>query len=115
MKKESPTTWWFPTTGQLQRSVLWDGNSESLSAVALSSDGKRALVGGRGNITAQLWSQENGERLQSNLPHRDQVRALAFSPNAKLVATACFDGMSRLWSAETGRAVGLPLARIIHV
>jgi WD40 repeat protein/serine/threonine protein kinase len=100
-------TWWSPTTGQLERSML--GHREWLWAVALSADGKRAVIGGRGVNTAQLWSLENEERLLFNLPHADQVRAVAFSPDAKLVATACFDGTARLWSADGGQQVGPPL------
>jgi WD40 repeat protein len=100
-------TWWSPDSGQLEPSAMWDG--EWLWAVALSADGKRALVGGRGAKTAQLWSLERGERLLFDLPHPDQVRAVAFSRDAKLVATACYDTNARLWSAENGQPVGKPM------
>jgi WD40 repeat protein len=102
--------WWSPKTGQLVRSTLWNGGY--LWSVALSDDGKLALVGGngikKGVKTAQLWSLEGGERLLFDLPHPDQVRAVAFSPDAKLAATACFDGNARLWSTDTGQPVGPP-------
>jgi WD40 repeat protein/serine/threonine protein kinase len=99
--------WWSPKTGQLERSMVWPG--ELPWAIALSSDGKRAVVGGRLVSTAQIWALDDGERLLFNLPHADQVRAVAFSPDAKLLATACFDGKVRLWSAEAGQLVGRPL------
>jgi WD40 repeat protein len=110
-ESEGLATWWSPKTGQLERSTLWHGGW--LWAVALSGDGKRALVGGngvkKGVKTAQLWSLDGPERLLFDLPHPDQVRAVAFSPDAKLAATACFDGNARLWSTDTGQPVGPPL------
>jgi WD40 repeat protein len=42
-------------------------------------------------------------------PHTDAVNAAAFSPDGKLVVTACDDDAGQVWDAATGAPVGLPL------
>src|SRR5437763_29065 len=37
--------------------------------------------------------------------HGEAVNALAFSPDGRFVATACGDGVARLWERKTGREV----------
>jgi predicted NACHT family NTPase len=41
--------------------------------------------------------------------HTDRVRAVAFSPNGRLLATASDDYTARLWDPRTGQQVGAPL------
>jgi len=43
--------------------------------------------------------------------HTDQILCLAFSPDGKLLASGCYDGVVRLWDAETGQKKGVLEAR----
>jgi WD40 repeat protein/DNA-binding XRE family transcriptional regulator len=57
-------------------------------------------------ITALLAEQQQHGMLPAD---PSIVRAVAFSPSSKLLATAGADGTVRLWNPATGRAVGKPL------
>ena len=56
-------------------------------------------------MTALLTEQQQ----EGILPTGSDVGAVAFSPDGKLLATACADGTVRLWNPATGQAVGAPL------
>lgn len=43
------------------------------------------------------------------LAHSGQVRAVAFSPDGRTIATGGYDGVVRLWDAATQRKIGTPL------
>ncbi|GAC1466207.1 MAG: hypothetical protein NVSMB9_06530 [Isosphaeraceae bacterium] len=47
--------------------------------------------------------------LQAILEHADVVRAVAFSPDGRLLLTGCLDGSARLWDAKTGEPRGKPI------
>src|SRR5207248_1360931 len=49
------------------------------------------------------WELAPGQFVGPSLQHSDQVRALAASPDGKLIATGCIDGMVHLWDAATGQ------------
>lgn len=72
-----------------------------------SGDGKRVLTGGEDN-TACLWESGTG-RLLAKLEHANVVRAGAFSPDDKFVATGTNKAV-QIWDME-GKAVG---ARLDH-
>jgi WD40 repeat protein len=63
----------------------------------------------------QLWKVSTGKRLLSFRVARGSLRALAFSPDGKTLATGGDDGIVRLWDAGTGkqrtalREVGTPV------
>jgi WD40 repeat protein len=42
------------------------------------------------------------------VPHRDFVRAVAFSPDGQVFLTGCWDNKARLWKTSTGEPVGQP-------
>ena len=44
----------------------------------------------------RLWRVEDGA-LQAVLEHKDDVMALAFSPDGRLLATASTDGSNAVW------------------
>jgi WD40 repeat protein len=48
----------------------------------------------------------SARRHSAPLVHENSVNALAFSPDGKLLATACNGGPTRLWDLGSGRPVG---------
>jgi Flp pilus assembly protein TadD len=45
------------------------------------------------------------------MPHTNYVKALAFDPGGKVLASGDFSGLVRLWDTSTGREIGRPLAQ----
>lgn len=76
---------------------------DGVHAVAFSADGKQALTGG-GDKLAILWDVQTGEPLKTLADHGGKVRGVVFGPGANEAATACDDGLIRIWDL-TGDAV----------
>jgi WD40 repeat protein len=70
------------------------GRAHMVFDVAFSPDG-RWLVSGGGSVV-HVWDVERGKEIH-RLPHPCSIYAVAFSPDGKLLATACHDGIVRLW------------------
>jgi WD40 repeat protein/class 3 adenylate cyclase len=69
--------------------------------LAVSSDGARFVTGAfeAGDATATVWDTETGDELVV-LP--EAARAVAFSPDDRLLATSRGDDAVRIWDAATG-------------
>jgi WD40 repeat protein len=72
------------------------GHTDSVTAVALSSDGRRLLSGSEDN-TARLWDAATGKAIATLAGHTAQVTAVAFSPDGTRVLTGSRDNTARLW------------------
>jgi WD40 repeat protein/predicted Ser/Thr protein kinase len=92
-----------------------------VQAVAFSQDGQRLVtgsmvleldleakavkpVGGE----ARVWSA-TGRPLLRPLAHPNPVRAVALSPDARVLLTGCEDGCARFYHVDSGQPIGLPL------
>ena len=60
---------------------------------------------GSDDNTARLWEAASGKAVATLAGHTSSVRAVAFSPDGRLVLTGSGDGTARLWDAGTGTAV----------
>src|SRR5262249_6287067 len=57
----------------------------------------------------QLWTAA-GRPAGGPLAHQAPVGGAAFSPDGRVLAVLCPEGVGRLWEVATGRPLGLPLA-----
>ncbi len=98
---------WRPQYPRL-RAVL----SHSMPVVrAFFSPDSRTVVSASMDGTAQLWDAASGHKIGSPLGVGGQDFHMAFSPDGKIVVTACEEAgpMAQLWDATTGEPLGLPL------
>lgn len=98
------------TAGQEYAVRSWDlkghsfekyfGHLEANYEVEWSADGSRFVSAGW-DWTAKIWDQ-TGKNLLT-LKHPDGVYGACFSPDGRLVITACRDRITRVWDASTGK------------
>jgi WD40 repeat protein/serine/threonine protein kinase len=85
----------------------------TVKAANLSADGR--LVATACGDTAQVWNAGTGRRIGPPLKHTARIRAVALSPDGRLLLTGGDDRVARLWETATGQPVGAPLVHASHV
>ena len=93
---------WLPLYPRL-RAVL--SHAGQVRKVALSPDGKMALIGG--GREARLWDTASGRPIGQPLRHTSDVLAIAFSPDGKSALTGSEIGPARLWDTASARPSGI--------
>ena len=101
------------TTNGQELARMADGLQGKGISMAFSLDGRylgvsSRLPDGEGDTT-YVWNAMNGQRI-ARIPHGIPVVSIAFSPDAKLLATGSFDNIARIWDIKSGRE----LARLLH-
>lgn len=96
--------------------VLWQTKTNSiqkgdeyytLSCFAFSPD-QALIVSGSGNGTVQLWDATTGKLLWRSDAHNNQVTAVGFSPDGKVIASASSsDAVVNLLRIEDGQIIEL--------
>jgi WD40 repeat protein/serine/threonine protein kinase len=113
-----------PDDRETRQSSPWP--AVSFSEAVFSPDRKRVLVGSQRNGLARLIDTSNGQTLGMPMLHRwSLVRAVAFSPDGRRIATASHNsGVSegggtgttcQIWDGSTGRTVSPLLPHINFV
>lgn len=72
------------------------GHLGAITAVAVASDGRRAASASRDG-TVKLWALERGQILATLAAGKGEVRAVAFSPDGKTIATGGADRLVHLY------------------
>jgi WD40 repeat protein/serine/threonine protein kinase/tetratricopeptide (TPR) repeat protein len=55
---------------------------------------------------ARLWDVATGRLIGSPLVHYNNVSALEFSPDSRLLASGCYDDTVQLWDTASGQRIG---------
>jgi WD40 repeat protein len=110
---DSTVRLWDVASGRPVGSILRLANANHVvEAVAFSRDGRLlATVGGRVGGEARVWELATGRPVGPTMPHRGDVRAVAFSPDSQVLLTGYFnplfdEGKACLWRIATGQLIG---------
>ena len=80
------------------------GHTDTITAVAISSDDRYALTGSRDN-TARLWDLNTGKTIHVLQGHSNKINSVAFSADNRFALTGSWDGTARLWDLKTGQTI----------
>ena len=64
---------------------------------------------GSDDKTTRLWDSATGQPLGPFKKHPNEIHAVAFAPDGKIVATAGADRVAHLWNSETWEPIGVPV------
>ena len=95
--------YWDAETGECLKSV----NDYFINPSQISPNDKYLVaVPDNSRNSIELWDLEKRERLYSIVDgHKDQILAIAFSPDSKYIATGSGDGTTKIWSVESGKHI----------
>ncbi|KAH9967795.1 hypothetical protein BJV74DRAFT_868775 [Russula compacta] len=105
----------FPQTIKVshEEEIKWPAMRFSVSAdcyincISIHPDGKKVAAAGSGG-TAMVFSVTMGETLFNLSGHMGSVRAIAYGPKGKRIATGCDDRRLRIFEAEKGSLLFKP-------
>jgi WD40 repeat protein len=95
---------WDAKTGKLLANL----NTDEVTCLAWTADGK-TLISGLGDCSIRTWNTITWQQIAVWTGHISYVRAIAISPNGRILASASQDNTAQLWNLETGQPIGSPL------
>jgi WD40 repeat protein len=80
------------------------GHSDSVSAIALTPDGKTVISGSRDN-TIKIWDLVTGTEKFTLKGRSDSVSAIALTPDGKTVISRSDDNTIKIWDLATRKEI----------
>jgi len=93
---------WDVGTGKLTRTL--EGNSDDVTSVAFSPDGRTVLSSGW-DKTFSLWDVSTGELVRSFKGHLASINSVAFSADSHAVLAGSAGATLQLWDLASGKLV----------
>ena len=90
---------WDLQSGEILRTLT--GHSDSVNAVAITSDSKYVISGSR-DKTLKVWDLQTGEILRTLTGHSRWVLAVAVTADSKYVISGSPDKTLKVWDLQTG-------------
>ncbi|XP_051244971.1 coronin-7 isoform X1 [Dicentrarchus labrax] len=84
--------------------LILQGHTEKIYSIKFHPLASGLLVSSSYDLTVRLWNLESGEQVKLLTGHQDQVFAMAWSPDGKLLATVCKDGKVRIYDPRKSTA-----------
>jgi WD40 repeat protein len=78
------------------------GHFNGIQCLAVSNDGKFVMSGGIQEPSPRLWDFAKGTMLKQFTGHKDEIWGVAFSHDAKVVASASTDMTLKTWDPASG-------------
>lgn len=87
--------------GKLVRTL--DGHTATIHCVAITPDGKRAVLGAQDGVV-KVWNLEDENEAPISLRgHSSIVQSVAITPDGKRIVSGGWDSTIRIWDADSGR------------
>ncbi|KAJ6473411.1 hypothetical protein C8R47DRAFT_719494 [Mycena vitilis] len=96
---------WNAQSGEM----VWNADSSSSSVVAFSSNGRYIAAALQSDNVISLWNATNGKHDRDLVGHSHWVRSLAFSPDARMLASGSLDQSIRVWNTESTETIDILL------
>jgi WD40 repeat protein len=90
---------WQLSDGRLVRT--FEGHSGAVAELQVSPNGQNVCAVSQ-DKTLRIWKADDSTRMQT-LEHPQPVRSLSIASDSSRVATACADGLVRVWDIVTGQ------------
>ena len=95
---------WQAVSGQCM--LVLSGHSASVLCGCFSGDGKLVVTGDEAGCVC-VWSPKTGALLhRHDAAHDGAVTAITAHPTRRIALSGGFDGVCRVWSLDTGKALG---------
>ncbi|NEQ36878.1 MAG: hypothetical protein F6K40_11555 [Okeania sp. SIO3I5] len=96
---------WNVAQGQLLKnlSIPNTNNNQGIEAIAFSQDGQTIAHVMRGENQILVWDVETWEVRHTLEKHSEAVKAIAISPDGKILASSSEDGKINLWDVGSGK------------
>ncbi len=96
--------WQMDESKLLETAVVGGGFDNTVWSVALSPDGKHALAGLQ-RAVVEVREVPSLKLVRELKGHTSATYGVAFSPDSRLVAGACYDRTATVWELATGKLV----------